>query len=86
MSSSADFLETISTKLFLISRETIYTNVGNAWIEYSRYIDADLYDAQFVEAFSWKLAAEIAYALTGKLDLAQMCIQAYNAYFSGSKA
>lgn len=63
--------------------KAIYTNIGNAWIEYTVDVtDADLYDAQFVEAFGWKLAAEIAYALTGKLDLTQMCIQAYNAYFA----
>ena len=63
--------------------KAIYTNIGNAWIEYTVDVtDADLYDAQFVEAFGWKLAAEIAYALTGKLDLTQMRIQAYNAYFA----
>ena len=31
---------------------------------------------------SWKLAAEMAFALTGNMNLATNAIQAYNAYFT----
>ena len=65
----------------------IYTNIENAWIEYTANVsDASQFDAQFIEALSWKLAAEIAYALTGNTQLMQMCVQAYNAYFAEAKS
>lgn len=59
----------------------IYTNIENAWLEYTADIkDANIFDAQFVEALSWKLAAEMAYSLTGNMNIANNCVQAYNAY------
>lgn len=62
--------------------KVIYTNVPNAWIEYTEDSeDPTFWDAQFIEAFAWKLAAEIAFTLTGNLNIAQNCVQAYNAYF-----
>lgn len=54
-----------------------------AEVEYTADItDTTLFDDGFVEAFSWKLAAEVAFALTGKQDLVTNAIQAYNAYFT----
>lgn len=64
------------------SGRKIYTNIAEAWIEYTADIkDASMFDPEFVEAFSWKLAAEIAYALTGNMNITNQCVQAYNAYF-----
>ena len=61
----------------------IYSNIPNAHIEYTADIkDSEVFDSQFVEAFSWKLAAEMAFALTGNMNLATNAIQAYNAYFT----
>ena len=59
----------------------IYTNIENAWLEYTADVkDTSLFDDQFVEALSWKLAAEMAYSLTGNMNIANNCVQAYNAY------
>jgi len=61
----------------------IYCDIPNAWIEYTADVkDSELFDAQFVEAFSWKLASEMAFSLTGNMNLATNAIQAYNAYFT----
>lgn len=61
----------------------IYCDIPKAWIEYTADVkDSELFDAQFVEAFSWKLAAEMAFALTGNMNLTTNAIQAYNAYFT----
>lgn len=59
----------------------IYTNIENAWLEYTADVkDTSLFDDQFVEALSWKLAAEMAYSLTGNMNIANNCVQAYNVY------
>lgn len=61
----------------------IYSNIADAHIEYTADIkDSEVFDSQFVEAFSWKLAAEMAFVLTGNMNLATNAIQAYNAYFT----
>lgn len=61
----------------------IYCDIPNAWIEYTADVkDSELFDAQFVEAFSWKLASEMAFSLTGNMNLVTNAIQAYNAYFT----
>ena len=60
----------------------IYTNIDDAWIEYTSDVkDPTFWDAQFIEAFAWKLAAEISFALTSNMGITQNCVQAYNAYF-----
>ena len=65
------------------SGRKIYTNIPNAWIEYTADVkDSELFDAQFIEAFSWKLASEIAFSLTGNMNLVTNTIQAYNAFFT----
>lgn len=61
----------------------ICTRQKFAEVEYTADItDTTLFDDGFVEAFSWKLASEIAFTLTGKQDLVTNAIQAYNAYFT----
>lgn len=61
----------------------IYTDVAEAWIEYTADVkDESLFDSQFIDALAWKLAAEIAVALSGNVSIMQNCIQAYNAYFA----
>lgn len=61
----------------------IYTRVEFAEVEYTADItDTSLFDDGFIEALSWKLAAEVAFTLTGKQDIAANAIQGYNAYFT----
>lgn len=65
----------------------IYTNVKAANIEYTADVqDVTLFDDEFIEALGWKLAAEIAFMLTGNMNIAQTCVQAYNAYFTEAAA
>ena len=60
----------------------IYTNEEFAEVEYTADIkDTTLFDDVFIEAFSWKLAADIAFTLTGNQSIATNAVQAYNAYF-----
>ncbi|MBQ8920324.1 MAG: hypothetical protein IJ056_09500 [Acidaminococcaceae bacterium] len=60
----------------------IYTNVEKCICEYTADVkDCDLFDDGFVEALSWKLAADIAFKLTGNQNIQNQCLQAYNAYF-----
>lgn len=44
-----------------------------------RNTDESSWDSQFASSLGWKLAAEVAFALTGSLALAQGCMQAYEA-------
>lgn len=61
----------------------IFTNEEFAQAEYTAdVVDTSLFDDAFIEALSWKLAAEVAFALTGKSELAANAIQGYNAYFT----
>lgn len=54
-----------------------------AEVEYTADItDTTLFDDAFIEAFSWKLAAEIAFTLTGKPDLALNAQQNYRESFT----
>jgi len=60
----------------------IFTNIEYAEAEYTADItDTSMFDDGFIEALSWKLAAEVAFSLTGKQDIATNAIQGYNAYF-----
>lgn len=64
------------------SGSIIYTDVPNACAEYTADItDCVLFDEQFCEALSWKLAAEMAFKLTGNMQLAQMAEQQYTTLF-----
>lgn len=66
--------------------KVICTNIASAWMEYTADVqDTTVFDPQFVDAFAWKLASEIAYKLTGKLELMQNCIQAYNAFITDAR-
>lgn len=60
----------------------VYANVEKCVAEFTADVtDCDLFDDGFVEALSWKLAAEIAFKLTGNQNIQNQCLQAYNAYF-----
>lgn len=62
--------------------KVLYTNIENALVEYTADIkDASLFDAMFIDAFAWRLAAEMAMALTNNMNIMQNAVQAYNAYF-----
>ena len=64
----------------------IYTDVANCVCEYTADItDCDLFDEGFLEAMTWKLAADIAFKLTGNASIQNNCLQAYNAFFDEGK-
>lgn len=63
------------------SGKVLYTDVPHAYIEYTADLeDVSLFDPQFSECLAWKLASDIAFALTGNLQMMQNALQAYNAY------
>lgn len=65
----------------------ILTNQANAELLYTaRITTAAMFDAPFVEALSWMLAAELAATLTGDQGLAASCMQAAAAAVSGARA
>ena len=60
----------------------LYTDVPGAICEYTADIkDCSLMDDQFVEALSWKLAASVAFKLTGSVQNVQMAEQQYAMLF-----
>lgn len=68
----------------IVSNKTgklLYTNVADAWIEYTADVtDCSLFDDGFIQAFSWKLAAEMAFTLTSNNGIFSMCVQMFNDY------
>lgn len=64
------------------SGRLIYTNVEKASAEYVADIeDCSLFDEQFADILAWKLAADMAFKLTGNMQVAQMADQQYNALY-----
>lgn len=64
------------------SGQVIYTDVENACVEYTADItDTALFDGQFCEALSWKLAGAVAFKLTGNVQLVQLAEQQYQNLF-----
>lgn len=60
----------------------IYTNEPRVIAEYTADIkDAEMFDEQFCEALSWKLAASIAFKLTGNAQIVQMATNEYERLF-----
>ena len=60
----------------------IYTNVSNVSAEYTADIeDTGLFDEQFIEALSWKLAGAIAFRLTGNAQMPSYCEEQYMTLF-----
>ncbi len=65
----------------------LLTDIEGAVIEYTAKIkDTELFDAMFVEALSWKLAGEMAFSLTGNLQLQQSCLEMYNGILREAEA
>ncbi|MEG2765758.1 MAG: hypothetical protein RR910_08415 [Acidaminococcaceae bacterium] len=63
----------------------ILTNVPKAWLEYTANVeDCTLFDDEFMQCLSWKLASDIAFKLTSNASIMETCLQAYNAYFMES--
>ncbi|EFI5828010.1 hypothetical protein LPG47_001496 [Escherichia coli] len=57
----------------------IYTDQPQAWLKYvSRVTDVNMFDAIFMEALAWRLAAAINMALTGNADLGTFSLNMYN--------
>jgi len=58
----------------------IYTNQPEAQLRYvGKITDPNMFDAQFADALSWKLAAEFAMPLAASGDLGNKALQMYNA-------
>jgi len=58
--------------------KVLYTNFERVLAEYTADIrDVSIMDEIFCEALSWKLAASIAFKLTGNAQIAQMATQEY---------
>lgn len=56
----------------------VYTDLAAAELVYTRRVtDLDLCDPQFLEALSWKLAADVALSVTGSKDLMQVALTMY---------
>ncbi len=67
--------------------KVILTNQPEAELVYTARITAAAqFDAGFVEALSWMLAAELAVTLTGDTAVAQACLGAASAAVGGAKA
>lgn len=59
----------------------ILTDVAAARLEYTADVqDEGLFDAEFSQAMSWKLAADVAMALTGRPDLVQLMQSGFERY------
>ncbi|HCA7297222.1 TPA: hypothetical protein MX298_000843 [Escherichia coli] len=57
----------------------IYTDQPEAWLKYvGRVTDVNMFDAIFIEALSWRLAAAINMPLTGSADLGNNALSMYN--------
>lgn len=62
-----------------LTGKLIYTDQPKAWLKYvARVTDVNMYDAIFMEALSWRLAAAINMALTGSADLGNNALTMYN--------
>lgn len=56
----------------------IYTDQPQAWLKYiARVTDVNMFDAIFMEALSWRLAAAINMPLTGSADLGNNALTMY---------
>lgn len=64
----------------------IAANIEGAYIEYTeQVVDPAAYDTAFVEALSYKLAAELAQPLTGKAELSTAMLSVYRAMIEDAK-
>lgn len=69
------------------STRLISTAVTPATLEYTAKIeDANLFDAQFISALSWKLAVEISLTLAKEQSVAQACEQQYQIILAAARA
>lgn len=48
--------------------------------------DASVFDAEFCEALAWKIGGEIAMRVTGNINMANYCNQAYEHFINNAKA
>ncbi|HAO1322245.1 TPA: hypothetical protein IHD35_000564 [Escherichia coli] len=56
----------------------IYTDQPAAWLKYiARVTDVNMFDAIFMEALSWRLAAAINMSITGNADLGIFALNMY---------
>lgn len=61
-----------------LTGKLIYTDQPAAWLKYvARVTDVSMFDAIFIEALSWRLAAAINMPLTGSADLGNNALTMY---------
>jgi len=59
--------------------QVIHTDQPEAWVLFTFAVtDSGFFDSLFVNALTWKLAAELSVAIASKVDYRQMCEQQYN--------
>lgn len=65
----------------------ILTNTPNCSAEYTLDVtDPTLFDEHFCDALSWRIAASIAFKLTGQMQIVQMAESLYNQCFNDAEA
>ena len=68
------------------NQKSLATNITPAYCEYTyKVTDTTQYDSKFVEAFGYRLAAELAKVLTANFDLSVKMLQIYSATISDAK-
>nr|DAM23070.1 MAG TPA: tail tubular protein [Caudoviricetes sp.] len=73
-----DYGEEDPGERFVLRSGTVCTDAKEAYLEYIRDVsDETEFDDKFIEAFSYKLAAELAAPLTGRFDLMNSFLNAY---------
>lgn len=69
------------------SGRVVFTDTKNAVAEYTlRITDPSLFDATFVDALAWRLAAEIAFPLSVSDSIRQRCLTQHVAAMSAARA
>lgn len=60
------------------NQKVIATDTETAWAEYIADVrDPNLYDWQFIDAFAWRLASNLAHALTGNAQFVESSMKMY---------
>ena len=72
---------------FAVRGNTLYTDVSSALLEYVADVaDETRFDARFLEAFSYKLAADLAMPVAGSQELMASYMNAYQALVTEAAA
>jgi hypothetical protein len=65
--------------LYEVIEDHLFTNEDEGEVQYIKQVTTvTTYDANFVNAFAWRLAAELCVVLTGSMKKVQMCWNGYD--------